>query len=347
MRISKLLFILLPLGMMPPAAAQPAPKEGECPADHLPPHLKRLTWFGERPDWSQDGRRILFVEKTFGDVYEVELGTGIIRPMTHHYQHQGYTRALYLPNGDLLLSGPEAFDPKDIHKSRVQCWLSVLDQSLARPPVPLGTKCSEGPAISRRRMHIAWTHVSEQYPDELPRGSSRMYEADFVYENGAPKLANQKLIIDSRDLPFKCTLETQNFRPPEERELIFSAYGHQGTEVCGIDLSTRKVANYSNSPGQYDEPEGVFPDGKYTLVECDKQNLKGAGHIDIWKLALDGTGACERLTFFSDFPGYKSSNPVVSDDGLFMAFQMARSRDPAGVGYGIFVYKFAKTGKGN
>jgi hypothetical protein len=33
---------------------------------------------------------------------------------------------------------------------------------------------------------------------------------------------------------------------------------------------------------------------------------------------------------------------VVSDDGRFMAFQMARSRDPAGVGYGIFLYDFSK-----
>jgi hypothetical protein len=50
-------------------------------------------------------------------------------------------------------------------------------------------------------------------------------------------------------------------------------------------------------------------------------------------------------SFFSDFPGYKASNPVVSDDGHFMAFQMARSKDPAGMGYGIFVYDFAKVRK--
>ncbi len=35
---------------------------------------------------------------------------------------------------------------------------------------------------------------------------------------------------------------------------------------------------------------------------------------------------------------------MVSDDGRFMAFQMARSRDPAGVGYGIFLYDFARAG---
>ncbi len=171
----------------------------------------------------------------------------------------------------------------------------------------------------------------------MPGGSSRVYEADLVYENSAPKLARQKLVIDSRDLHFKCTMETQNFRLPEERELTFSAYGHQGTDVCGVDLQTKKVVNYSNEPDQYDEPEGVFPDGQFTLVECDRQNRKGSGCVDLWKLKLDGSGALEKLTFFSDYAGYKASNGVISDDGRFLAFQMAKSKDPAGVGYGIFL----------
>jgi hypothetical protein len=48
------------------------------------------------------------------------------------------------------------------------------------------------------------------------------------------------------------------------------------------------------------------------------------------------------VTFFNTYPGYKASNPVVSDDGKFMAFQMAKSSDPAGVGYGTFLYDFGK-----
>lgn len=319
-----------------------AAAESRSPAETLPPHIRRLTMFGERADWSHDGRKILFIEKTYGDAFEVEVTTGRITPVTHHYPHVGYTRALYLANGDILLSGAQAFDPKKPHVSRVQCFLSVLDKSLTKPPVLLGTKCSEGPAVSRHRMHIAWTHVSEQYPEEMPKGASRMLEADIVYEGGAPKLANQRVIVESKDLPFKCTMETQNFRPPAERELIFSAYGYQGTDVSGVNLDTGKITNYSNSPGQYDEPEGIFPDGESTLVECDRQNLQGAGHVDIWRLKLDGSGRYERLTYFSDVPGYKASNPVVSDDGRFIAFQMARSRDPAGVGYGIFIFDLAK-----
>ena len=322
-----------------------APKDGQSPADHLPAHIRRVTWFGERADWSHDGKRILFVEKTFGDVYEVDLATGIIRALTHHYPHYGYTRALYLANGDILLSGPDHLDPKKPGDARAQCWLYVLEKSLAKPAMPLGSKCSEGPAVSRRRMHIAWTHVSAEYPEEMERGASRMQEADIVYENGAPRLARQRVILESKNLPFKCTLETQNFVPPDEKKLTFSAYGHNGTDVCVVDLESGKVVDLTNSPGEYDEPEGIFPDGQFTLVECDRQNKKGPNYVDLWKLRMDGGGYVERLTYFSDYPGYKSSNPVVSDNGRYMAFQMAKSKDPAGVGYGIFVYDFQKAKK--
>lgn len=322
-----------------------APDAGASPEDHLPPHITQMTWFGERADWSHDGKKILFLSKTFGDAMELDVATKRIRNLTAHYPHHGYTRATYLANGDILLSGPSEFDPKHIGVAREQCWLYVLNQDATEPPTPLGTKCSEGAAVSRKRMHIAWTHVAAEYPEEMPAGSSRMQEADIVLEGETPKLANQKLITTNAELPFKCTLETQNFRPPLEKELTFSAYGFQGTDVGGIDLETKKVTNYSNSPGQYDEPEGIFPDGNFTLVECDKQNHQGPNHVDLWKLKLDGSGACERLTNFSDYPGYKASNPVVSDDGKFIAFQLAKSSEGAGVGHGIFILDLEKAPK--
>lgn len=319
---------------------------GDSPADHLPAHIHRVTWFGERADWSHDGQRILFLSKTFGDAMEIDLKTKIIRNLTAHYAHHGYTRALYLANGDILLSGPESFDTRRPRDARIQCFLYVLDRSRSRPARPLGTKCSEGPAVSRTRMHIAWTHVAAQYPDDMPPGSSRMLEADIVYEDGKPALAKRKRIIDSRDLPFRCTLETQNFRPPDEKELIFSAYGHQGTDVVGIDLATKNIRNYSDAPGQYDEPEGIYPDGEYTLVECDRHNRRGAGYVDLWKLRLDGSGQYQRLTYFSNAAGYKASNPVVSDDGRRIAFQLAKSREAAGVGHGIFIFDTESAGRG-
>ncbi len=336
----KLLALILSLGSLSEVLAPAAGAELNSgdPTSHLPAHIVQLTAFGERADWSRDGTKLLFLSKTFGDALEIDLRTRLIRNLTAHYPHFGYTRALYLANGDFLLSGPQDYDPARRGRAREQCFLFVLDKSLLRPPVSLGTKCSEGPAVSRTRMHLAWTHVAVEYPDEMPPGGSRIQEADILYDQGQPRLVHQRLILKSEDLPFKCTLETQNFRPPAEKEITFSAYGYQGTDVCGIDLDTKKVVNYSNSPGQYDEPEGIFPDGQFTLVECDRQNLKGPGYVDLWKLKLDGSGHYERLTYFSDYSGYKASNPVVSDDGKFIAFQMAKSSEAAGVGHGIFIY---------
>lgn len=307
------------------------------PADELPPHIRRLTWFGERADWALDGTRILFLAKTFGDVYEVEVATGRIRPVTHHFRHHGFTRALYLSNSDILLSGPRQLDPLKPGDARTQCWLSVLARTLDRPPVPLETKCSEGPAVSRRRLHLAWTHVAAQYPEQLAAGTSRILEADLEYGPSGPRLGRQRIALESTNLPFRCTLETQNFVPPAESSLTFSTYGYQGTDVGLLDLATGRVRNLTNSPEEYDEPEGVFPDGRYTLVECDRSNRKGWQFIDLWKLALDGAGYVERLTHFSDYAGWKASNPVVSDNGRWIAFQLAKSSDEAGVGYGIFV----------
>jgi hypothetical protein len=298
------------------------------PLDEPPAHIKRVTYFGQRADFSHDGKRILFLERTFGDVFEVELETGIIRPMTHRYFHEGYTRALYLANGDILLSGARQFDANDPWASRSEknAELWVLKKDLSAPPVALGEKCSEGPAVSRKHMRIAWAQ------------GGAFYMADIVYKGGKPELANKKKILNKRDLPFETGLETQNFRPPDEKELIFSAYGYQGTEVMGLDIETGKVVNYSQAPGQYDEPEGIFPDGKFTLVECDKHNRKGTQYIDIYKLALDGSAKTQRLTFFSNYDGYKASNPVVSDDGRYMAFQVAKRGDMAGVGRGILIF---------
>ncbi len=307
-------------------------KKGKSPADELPAHLKQVAFFGERPDWSGDGKKILFLSKTFGDAFEVELETGKIRLLTNNYYHGGYTRALYLANGDILLSGPRRFDPNDPQgaRSEKQCELWVLKKDLSGKPAALGEHCSEGPAVSRKNMKIAWTV------------NNCIYMADIVYESGTPKTANKKKILDANDLSFKCFLETQNFRPPDEKELTFSAYEHQGTDVCGLEIETGKVVNYSNAPNQYDEPEGIFPDGKFTTVECDKHNPKGTSFNDIYKLALDGSGKTERLTFFSEYPGYKATNPVISDDGRFMAFHYARSGDWAGVGRGIFVFDLKK-----
>lgn len=333
------------LGLGLEAAAAP-PAEGEAwTADSFPSYIRRLTHFGQRADFSHDGKRILFLEKTYGDVYEIDLETEIVRAVTHHYKHAGYTRALYLSNGDILLSGSRTFDPekhRDARGKTAELW--VLSKELDGPPVALGERCSEGPAVSRRHLKIAWAVDHDNYPERIPEGVSRMWLADIDYSSGDPRLANMRLVLDDRDLDFEVDLEAQNFVPPDERWLTFSAYGYQETETMGLDLETGKVVNYSQAPDRYDEPEGIFPDGRHTLVECDKHNDEGSGHVDLWKLALDGSGDYERITYFSDEMRFKASNPVVSDDGRFIAFQVPQVGLAAGVGQGLYVLDLQAAG---
>ena len=155
-----------------------------------------------------------------------------------------------------------------------------------------------------------------------------------------------RTVFESKDR--SCTLEAQDFYD-HDKKMTFTCYeAHDAASVMGIDLETEQVTNFSKAPGTYNEPEGIFPDGLYSTVEADRQCLYfaggcGSGNIDIWKLRLDGTGRdFSRLTHFNDYEGGKASNPVISTDGRFMAFQAARASDPAGVGYGILVYWFRK-----
>jgi len=164
--------------------------------------------------------------------------------------------------------------------------------------------------------------------------------------DGAPKLINKKIVYESKDHGW--VLEAQDFYD-DDKKMIFTCYEpNDASSVMGIDLQTGQVTNLSKAPGTYNEPEGIFPDGLYTTVEADRQceefaGGRGHGNIDIWKLKLDGTGKdFTRLTHFNDYEGGKASNPVVSTDGGFMAFQAARAGDPAGVGYGILLYWFRK-----
>ena len=335
-----LVLSLLSIGQVTRAQVAPASSWTDT---SFPPYIKRLTHFGERPDWSPDGKRLLFLEKMYGDVFELELATGVIRPLTHHYFHNGYTRALYLANGDILLSGSKTFNPETPHDARFRtAELWVLSKTLDKPPVPLGEFCWEGPAVSRKRLRIAWAEKHGTWPADPHL--YQIWTAELDYSTGTPRIKDPKMVLDNRDC-FNAVLEAQDFRPPGEQELIFQS-SHDGTEVMGLDLATGKIRNYSNSPKTYDEPEGIFPDGGSTLVESNRQHpeLRGSG-IDLYRLFLDGSNRWERLTWFNEAGEWKATNPVVSNDGRHFAFQVARVKEMAGVGHGLYLYDLPEAAK--
>ena len=313
--------------------------EGCFPADNLPKHITPLTDFGQRSEWSLDGKQVYFVDRAGGDVWVVDVKTKKTRQITkpdYRPEGHGYYRVLVLANGDLLLGcGP----------IRQELYFQVLEKDLKNPPYKIeGEELCEGPAVSRKTMKIAWT---------LP-GQMQIYMGKIDYSDGKAKIINKKLLIDNKDIvtvdgvDYETIIETQNWRPQKEEELIYSQY-RKGenlfkSEVFGLNIITGNIINYSKSPHTYDEPEGIFPDGEYTLTECDRHRpTSRSSTIEVYKLKLEeNTKDYERLVFFSDVEGFRSSNPVVRDDGRFFVFQASIASSDAGAGCGLYLFDIEK-----
>ena len=318
-----------------------AQRKSGNPLEHLPDNMEVLSHFGERADFSPDSLQVAFMDKSFGDAFAIDLKTRIVRCLTCGTPGTAFLRVMHLISGDYILIGPSHFT--DLHTSRAadnELWFLSKRQGAA--PQRLNQKMSEGAAISKKSLKISYAVTHSQDPSLAPE-QSQLFIADVDLSGSAARLTNKRMVYESRSKA--CTIEAQDFFD-DDKKMTFTCYEPQGlASVMTMDLRSAEVRNMSNSPGTYNECEGIYPDGLYTNVEGDRQvnwlgGRHGSGNIDIWKLRLDGTGKdFVRLTKFNDYDGFKASNPVVSTDGRMMAFQVAHVSDEAGVGYGIILYR--------
>src|SRR5438552_13355014 len=142
------------------------------PLDHLPANIEVLTHFGERADISPDNQRVAFMAKSFGDAMLIDLKTRIITCLTCNVPGSVFLRVMHLVTGDYILIGPDHFE--NIHTSRTrdnELWF--LSKAPGAKPVKLGEKMSEGAAISKKSLKIAFSQLHEQAPDLAP-GTSRL-----------------------------------------------------------------------------------------------------------------------------------------------------------------------------
>jgi hypothetical protein len=218
---------------------------------------------------------------------------------------------MHLVSGDYILIGPDHFEDINVSRTRDnELWF--LSKDRGSKPVKFKEKMSEGMAISKKTMKVAYSQIHAQAPD-VPEGASRLVVAEVSLAGGTPTLVNRKIVYESKDE--SCRLEAQDFYD-NDTKMTLTCYEPKGmASVMGLDLATGKITNFSKMPGTYNEVEGIFPDGQYTCVEMDRQvetlgGAHGSNNIDIWKLKLDGTGKdIVRLTHFNDFEAGKASNP--------------------------------------
>jgi hypothetical protein len=306
---------------------------GGSPLDDLPDDTRLLVDFGQRPDWSPDGSTIVFLDESpLGDVWTVDVESGETTELTGDLDlDHRFTRAYYLSDGDLLLCGPTSGPtptPERPEAGRFTATMFLFRAPFDSAPEPLGIPCWEGVATSSTSMRIAWNHSDIDYTD------SDLAERVI---NGINEVwTGERPVLDRESFGALAIFEVQGFRPPDDDELIVTAYAFQSGEVLGVNLETGEVRNYSNSSA-YEEAEGVDPSGDSVMVERDLvyESLT-PGALDIWRLGLDD-GSWERLTTFNRWAPFYASNPAVSPDGSTMAFQLSVDGDVEGQGDGILL----------
>jgi hypothetical protein len=344
-RILLVICVLMPsLSLFACQQAEEAGFRSGSPLDDLPAWITPLLASGVRPDWSADSNRLAYLDALVGNVHELDLATGLSRPLTAHFEHHGFTRARYLHSGDLLLCGPVGAAATDVEKGRWQTELWFLPRGGLTPAQRLNEPCFEGPAVSRRDMRIAWTR--SDYPDKIVFARSEIWLGRIEVVAGAASITDKRKLVERKDFMYLAFLETQDFRPPEEEELLFTAYAYKGGEAMGVNIESGEIINYSLD-WAYDEAESVFPDGNSIAIEreVDTYTAVPVGDIDIWQLALDGSGKSTRLTRFSDYAGYGANNPAISPDGRKMAFGLRVKGGEHGNADGMLLYDFDKAPK--
>lgn len=317
--------------------AMPLGKLAGNPMFALPSNMRLISAFGERPAFSPDGTKIGFIGQSYGDAYEYDIATGAIRNLTAHAPHKGFLRIHYLSDGSYLLLGPRVPAASREATRNATIELFWMDASATRPPVPLGKTVWEGIAVSRTSNRIAWTEIQPLAPSITDIKSSAVMTATVVVNNGMPRLESIKKVLETG--ASQCLVEPQDFLPGDTG-LTLPCYhippkadGRQ-TDVVALDFKTAKLVTYPTPVSLYGEVEGLFPDGKHTLVECSGDRSAG---MDLCLLKLNEKNpSYTRLTRIMDYGRWKYGNPVVSPDGRTIAVQIG-SADvvDAGVGQGI------------
>ena len=255
------------------------------PEDNLPPNVTQLTGFGERASWSPDGRRIAFMSKK------------LRRRVRGRCRHEGDSPSDPLSERRVPARAVPAqwrFPPdrrahvygyQDDARSRDQeMW--ILEANGTRRPAGAARPQDLG-----RGRDFA-THVEDRLveharpvPRSARRGRVGLYTADIVNDGGAPRLVNKKE-SNARE---SARVHARSAGLPQRRcradlHLLPLAVCRRVRRRSRI----REGHDLSQAAGEYNEVEGIFPDGEDALVESSRDQLQqNSSYIDIWKLKLE------------------------------------------------------------
>lgn len=298
----------------------------------LPAYARKVRDYGERAELSHDAKRLLYVTKAGGEVEELDLQTGTVTRITDFPRPEGmgFYRAYYLANGDYLLTGGYG-------RSGALFWVVPADRTKA--PTMLLEPVQEGAAVSRKDMKLAWMANAQQiFVGELAYG---LDGKPFIKDRRIVVFAEQSLKHIPEYAGRETYIEPQNFLPSDPNILTFTHYAKKpySAEVLTVNLATGEIVHQTPGVDLHGEPEGAWPGGPWTFVETGAlMDPERDGGIDLTLLKLDGTGkTLVRATYLTRGARVAFTNPCVSDDGRWVACQLANNH-VAGPGAGRGIY---------
>ncbi|MCP1469292.1 hypothetical protein J3E64_000967 [Sphingobium sp. OAS761] len=325
-----------------------------------PFHQKRLLDWGNRPNWSPDGRRIAFTKDDLvdGPAYEVDVRAKKVRCLTCKFgDTQFVTRIFYLPDNSFLIEaapGMKGGSGGAADAARTQLfWMS---KSLARP-VSLDSGVMGDIAIARKAnadgsVDIAWSRLTAT--------GLELTKARLVHDGRTARLADPQALYTYRPgQPGPASFPEAYDFIDGGRSVMFwtTEMDALDSEMYKVDIATKVVSKVYATPSHNETH--VFPDERYGLEEANihsdpdgpyrgisahikpgvEQILRFAGKsnaaeiaaansgkgFDIFVITMDGKSR-RALTNVSR-SGAQAHQSIVSPDGRRIAFAI---KDPTG-----------------
>lgn len=347
------LVLALSLASLPLASAARAP----APVDYLTAsfEIRRVLDWGDRPNWSPDGTRIVFTESDTAQGYAhvLDLADGDVDCLTCKFGPGGLvTRIYHLPDASYLIEAGANLLLTELY------WMPA---DASAPPQPLGVPASGEVAISRRTtpgggLRLAWSSAfsnSEIMTGELRHDGST---ARVVEQRPVPR----PLQADDGLLRYG---EPYDFTSDDRKLLYWGFAAPADGEMYEVDLETGEVDYLYRDPshnethllqgdrfGLEESNRASDPDGPARGVSGLFAGTAGGpagmgGPFDLFVVSLDDPSKVRRLTHISDLGG-QANQSIPAPDGRRIAFVVAApSEGPLAGQSGVYVGEFTKTKK--
>ena len=228
--------------------------------------------------------------------------------------------ASWHPKGKFFIfSSQKPFIPDAIHSKPLIGWhtdMWLANAEGTSPPWQLTNEKSTrkaprgvtNPSFSPDGSKVVWSGNNGKI-SHSPWQQKAMFFADFVQEDGKPKLANIREFQPGQGHNF---YEAYGFSPDGNR-ILFAANMAKGStwddmDICANDRRDRNPINFTHSPGVWDRFATYSPDGKKIIWTSNKgmvvplRNRSADWQLllksELWIMDADGKYP-KQLTFFN------------------------------------------------